>query len=114
MSPYEVEDIVCTPGSHTTFVKFSPNSVFLAVGDQAPSSVYLLDRTDKTTDCVPGLPRSGTTQVRFSRSHCCGLWAASIGHHKWGTIGWMDFYIFAIPAFSFLPPLYSFWWKDNF
>lgn len=29
-------------------------------------------------------------------------------------IGWMFFYILAIPAFSFLLPLYSFWKMDDF
>jgi chitin synthase len=33
---------------------------------------------------------------------------------KWDMIGWMIFYIFAIPAFSFLLPLYSFWRMDDF
>ncbi|KAF8064853.1 glycosyltransferase family 2 protein [Lyophyllum atratum] len=33
---------------------------------------------------------------------------------KWDMIGWMIFYIFAIPAFSFFLPLYSFWKMDDF
>jgi len=33
---------------------------------------------------------------------------------KWDMIGWMIFYILAIPAFSFLLPLYSFWKMDDF
>ncbi|KAH9045953.1 glycosyltransferase family 2 protein [Lactarius hengduanensis] len=33
---------------------------------------------------------------------------------KWDMVGWMIFYIFAIPAFSFLLPLYSFWKMDDF
>lgn len=33
---------------------------------------------------------------------------------KWDMIGWMLFYILAIPAFSFLLPLYSFWKMDDF
>lgn len=33
---------------------------------------------------------------------------------KWDMIGWMIFYILAIPAFSFLLPLYSFWRMDDF
>lgn len=33
---------------------------------------------------------------------------------KWDMVGWMIFYIFAIPAFSFLLPLYSFWRMDDF
>ena len=33
---------------------------------------------------------------------------------KWDMIGWMVFYIFAIPAFSFFLPLYSFWRMDDF
>ena len=32
---------------------------------------------------------------------------------KWDMIGWMLFYIIAIPAFFFLP-LYSFWRMDDF
>ncbi|KAF8057449.1 chitin synthase-domain-containing protein [Lyophyllum atratum] len=32
---------------------------------------------------------------------------------KWDMIGWMIFYIFAIPAFSFFLPLYSFWKMDD-
>ena len=33
---------------------------------------------------------------------------------KWDMIGWMIFYIIAIPAFSFFLPLYSFWKMDDF
>jgi hypothetical protein len=33
---------------------------------------------------------------------------------KWDMIGWMVFYIIAIPAFSFYLPLYSFWKMDDF
>ncbi|KAG6837153.1 hypothetical protein H0H93_013743 [Arthromyces matolae] len=33
---------------------------------------------------------------------------------KWDMIGWMAFYIIAIPAFSFFLPLYSFWRMDDF
>ncbi|KAJ7200874.1 glycosyltransferase family 2 protein [Mycena pura] len=33
---------------------------------------------------------------------------------KWDMIGWMFFYILAIPVFSFLLPLYSFWKMDDF
>ncbi|KAI6146863.1 chitin synthase-domain-containing protein [Pisolithus tinctorius] len=34
--------------------------------------------------------------------------------HKWDIDGWMDFYILAIPIFSFMLPIYSFWCMDNF
>ncbi|KAF8523712.1 glycosyltransferase family 2 protein [Hysterangium stoloniferum] len=37
-----------------------------------------------------------------------------IFRRKWDMIGWMVFYILAIPAFSFLLPLYSFWKMDDF
>ncbi|KAF8513208.1 glycosyltransferase family 2 protein [Gautieria morchelliformis] len=37
-----------------------------------------------------------------------------IFRRKWDMIGWMFFYILAIPAFSFLLPLYSFWKMDDF
>ncbi|KAL5497865.1 hypothetical protein ACEPAH_2796 [Sanghuangporus vaninii] len=33
---------------------------------------------------------------------------------KWDMIGWMVFYIAAIPVFSFALPLYSFWKMDDF
>ena len=33
---------------------------------------------------------------------------------KWDMIGWMVFYIIAIPIFSFFLPLYSFWRMDDF
>ncbi|KAJ7050389.1 glycosyltransferase family 2 protein [Mycena amicta] len=33
---------------------------------------------------------------------------------KWDMIGWMFFYILAIPVFSFLLPIYSFWRMDDF
>ncbi|KAJ7265999.1 glycosyltransferase family 2 protein [Mycena haematopus] len=33
---------------------------------------------------------------------------------KWDMIGWMFFYILAIPIFSFYLPLYSFWRMDDF
>ncbi|THU93370.1 glycosyltransferase family 2 protein [Dendrothele bispora CBS 962.96] len=37
-----------------------------------------------------------------------------IMRRKWDMIGWMLFYILAIPIFSFLLPLYSFWRMDDF
>lgn len=33
---------------------------------------------------------------------------------KWDMIGWMVFYILAIPLFSLVLPLYSFWKMDDF
>lgn len=33
---------------------------------------------------------------------------------KWDMIGWMVFYILAIPVFSFILPLWSFWYMDDF
>ncbi|KAJ6586612.1 glycosyltransferase family 2 protein [Mycena sp. CBHHK59/15] len=33
---------------------------------------------------------------------------------KWDMIGWMFFYILAIPVFSFMLPIYSFWKMDDF
>ncbi|EED78717.1 predicted protein [Postia placenta Mad-698-R] len=33
---------------------------------------------------------------------------------KWDMIGWMVFYILAIPLFSLILPLYSFWKMDDF
>ncbi|KAI5986271.1 chitin synthase-domain-containing protein [Pisolithus orientalis] len=33
---------------------------------------------------------------------------------KWDMVGWMDFYILAIPIFSFMLPIYSFWHMDDF
>ncbi|KAJ7080469.1 glycosyltransferase family 2 protein [Mycena epipterygia] len=33
---------------------------------------------------------------------------------KWDMVGWMFFYILAIPIFSFMLPLYSFWKMDDF
>jgi chitin synthase len=33
---------------------------------------------------------------------------------KWDMVGWMIFYILALPLFSFLLPLYSFWRMDDF
>ena len=44
-----------------------------------------------------------------------GLQAAVfILRRKWDMVGWMVFYIFAIPIFSFMLPLYSFWRMDDF
>jgi len=37
-----------------------------------------------------------------------------IMRRKWDMVGWMVFYILAIPAFSFFLPLYSFWRMDDF
>ncbi|RXW18316.1 hypothetical protein EST38_g7538 [Candolleomyces aberdarensis] len=37
-----------------------------------------------------------------------------IMRRKWDMIGWMLFYVLAIPAFSFFLPLYSFWRMDDF
>ena len=37
-----------------------------------------------------------------------------IMRRKWDMVGWMVFYILAIPVFSFFLPLYSFWRMDDF
>ena len=37
-----------------------------------------------------------------------------IFRRKWDMVGWMIFYILAIPVFSFFLPLYSFWRMDDF
>ena len=37
-----------------------------------------------------------------------------IMRRKWDMVGWMIFYILAIPALSFFLPLYSFWRTDDF
>jgi len=37
-----------------------------------------------------------------------------IMRRKWDMVGWMIFYILALPLFSFLLPLYSFWRMDDF
>jgi len=37
-----------------------------------------------------------------------------IFRRKWDMIGWMIFYILAIPLFSFYVPLYAFWKMDDF
>ena len=37
-----------------------------------------------------------------------------IMRRKWDMIGWMVFYIIAVPVFSFMLPLYSFWRMDDF
>ncbi|KAH7106969.1 glycosyltransferase family 2 protein [Auriculariales sp. MPI-PUGE-AT-0066] len=37
-----------------------------------------------------------------------------IFRRKWDMIGWMIFYILAIPAFSLFLPLYAFWRMDDF
>lgn len=33
---------------------------------------------------------------------------------KWDMVGWMVFYVLAIPIFSLYLPLYSFWRMDDF
>ncbi|KAG9310142.1 glycosyltransferase family 2 protein [Chiua virens] len=33
---------------------------------------------------------------------------------KWDMVGWMVFYLLAIPIFSFMLPIYSFWRMDDF
>ena len=33
---------------------------------------------------------------------------------KWDMVGWMVFYILAIPIFPFMLPIYSFWRMDDF
>lgn len=37
-----------------------------------------------------------------------------IFHRKFEHVGWMIVYILAIPIFSFLIPIYSFWRMDDF
>lgn len=44
MNDYELDFTIPSPGTSTTFVEFSPNGRFLAVGDRGLSSLYILDR----------------------------------------------------------------------
>lgn len=44
MDRYELNFTVPSPRNSTTFVEFSPNGRFLAVGDRDSSSLYILDR----------------------------------------------------------------------
>jgi hypothetical protein len=44
MDRYELNSTVPSPGNSTTFVEFSPNGRFLAVGDRDSSSLYILDK----------------------------------------------------------------------
>lgn len=44
MAYYKLEYTVPLPGSYASFIEFSPNGRFLAVGDQHSPSLYLLDR----------------------------------------------------------------------
>lgn len=53
----------------------------ITVGYVRGFKVYSFRSTDITTDRVPGLPCSGTTQAypnSFSRSHRCGLWTTGL------------------------------------
>jgi WD40 repeat protein len=45
MTSYELNSTVPSPGSYITFIEFSPDSRFLAVGDRDSSSLYILDRS---------------------------------------------------------------------
>jgi len=44
MDYYELNSTVRPPGNSTAFMEFSPNSRFLAVGDQDLCSLYILDK----------------------------------------------------------------------
>jgi hypothetical protein len=44
MNDYELDFTIPSPGISTTFVEFSPDGRFLAVGDQRLSSLYILDK----------------------------------------------------------------------
>jgi len=44
MTCYKLNFTVSAPGRSTTFVEFSPNGRFLAVGDRDSSTLYILDR----------------------------------------------------------------------
>ena len=44
MVHYELNFTVPSPGGSTTFIEFSPNGRFLAVGDRDFPSIYILDR----------------------------------------------------------------------
>lgn len=44
MALYEVDYVIPCPCSYITFIEFSPDGRFLAVGDRNFSSLYLLDR----------------------------------------------------------------------
>ncbi|KAF9643087.1 hypothetical protein BDM02DRAFT_3132667 [Thelephora ganbajun] len=44
MACYELKYTVSSPGRSATFIKFSPNGRFLAVGDRDSSSLHILNR----------------------------------------------------------------------
>ena len=44
MVSYKLNFTVSSPGKSTTFIEFSPNGRFLAVGDRGRSSLYILDK----------------------------------------------------------------------
>jgi len=44
MIHYNLNFTISSPGGSTTFMEFSPNGRFIAVGDQEMSSLFILDR----------------------------------------------------------------------
>ena len=44
MDPYELNFTIPSPADSSTFMEFSPNGRFLAVGDQELSSLHVLDK----------------------------------------------------------------------
>ncbi len=71
-------------------------------------------------DCLPRLPCGERQFVgalvvdHYVGGHLCLQALVFLLRRKWDMIGWMVFYILAIPAFSFFLPLYSFWRMDDF
>ena len=45
MTSYELNTIVSSPVTHSTFIEFSPDGRFLAVGDRGRYSLHILDRS---------------------------------------------------------------------
>ncbi|KAF9484250.1 glycosyltransferase family 2 protein [Pholiota conissans] len=64
---------------------------------------------------VAGLHKAIPTLSLIMIAAIYGLQAlVFVMRRKWDMIGWMLFYILAVPAFSFFLPLYSFWKMDDF
>lgn len=44
MASYKLNEVLPSPGIHPTFIEFSPNGQFLAIGNRDLTSFYILDR----------------------------------------------------------------------
>ena len=84
MSQYKLDFTVSSPANSATFMDFSPNGRFLAVGDREPGSLHVLDRLVGFHPAVSSLTTSKPTALVWetSKTFYVGLEDGRFDHYR--------------------------------